>query len=64
MVRCYILSGKSALAAQQMYSEESLPRLQNAGVIEPQVPNTRTFVRVVQRLLDHGQFTAPAHAKL
>lgn len=35
MVRSYFLSGENTVAAQRLYAEESVPRLENAGVIEP-----------------------------
>lgn len=61
MVRCYLLSGESLNGAQRMYLTESLPRLQRRG-INSQVPNRQTILAANQRLLDYGQFTAPAHA--
>ncbi|CAG9782782.1 unnamed protein product [Diatraea saccharalis] len=63
MVRCYILSGESLNAARRLYEAESIPALQNQGLINPAVPSRETFLAVNQRLLDYGQFTSPTHAR-
>lgn len=37
-----------------MYIEESVPRLANAAIMNPRVPNLRTIVAANQKLLDFG----------
>lgn len=46
-----------------MYKAESIPRIRATGILEPAVPHRRTILRANQRLLDHGQFTAPSHSR-
>lgn len=63
MVRVYVLSGESLRAARRMYATESVPRMRAHGIINPAVPNERTILAATQRLLDHGQFRTPNHAR-
>ncbi|KAF9796038.1 hypothetical protein SFRURICE_006817 [Spodoptera frugiperda] len=62
MVRVYLLSNESLLAARRLYERESIPRMRAQGILNPTVPTRRTILAANQRLLDHGQFTTPNHA--
>lgn len=63
MVRVYLLSNESFLAARRLYERESIPRMRAQGILNPTVPTRRTILAANQRLLDHGQFTTPNHAQ-
>lgn len=64
MVKYYYLSGQNLNGARRMYAdEEHLQALRRNGVPAPQIPSTDLILRTVQRLLDHGQFQLPGHAR-
>ncbi|KAF9807074.1 hypothetical protein SFRURICE_011218 [Spodoptera frugiperda] len=63
MVRVYLRSNESLLAARSLYERGSIPRMRAQGIRNPTVPTRRTILAANQRLLDHGQFTTPNHAQ-
>lgn len=64
MVQLYARANYDSHAARRLYAEpRHLQSLRLRGILNPQVPSSRTIVAATQRLLDHGQFQTPAHAQ-
>lgn len=55
----YILAGEKCRQARLLCRAS---RLRQQGLRDLRVPSERIILNVIQRLLDHGQFTTPAHA--
>lgn len=64
MVRLYAVSGDNLRETRRLYAApENLTLLRNRGVINPQVPGLQVILAATQRLIDHGDFRTPAHAR-
>lgn len=64
MVRLYAVSGDNLRETRRLYAApENLTMLRNRGVINPQVPGLQVILAATQRLIDHGAFRTPAHAR-
>lgn len=64
MVRFYAISRENLSEARRLYADpQHMSSLRASGIVAPQVPRPETILATVQRLLDHGQFRAPLHAR-
>lgn len=61
MLRSFLMSGVFKEIAP--YTAETVPHLRRQRFTNPTIPSRRVISDANQRLLDHGQFTSPAHGQ-